>query len=841
MKSIPPRLRTHIEQSRRAVMANKAKGNRHGEILSVLYSNNSRFIDELLQNAEDALRRKTLKEEGDEKVVFKLFSNKLEFSHQGIDFDENDFIALTTFANSTKTGVEDVNLIGKFGIGFKSVFSVTDFPHIYSAGMAFGIEDYELLVPLTQAVEANSNNTLFVLPFRSHEKTLRFKELVSAFNAFDDFFLLFLHRIQTIEIFIEGRKSSILFEKEILGQHGKFRKIRLRSSGHVKKEQHFLLYEETENSPGFAFAVDEAFKLLSPVDTTVVYNGLPGYQKSGLHFFLNAAFATSPTRESIQLHPVKTPENLKCLAELEKHFYGCLLALRANGFFSSEALLCFPLAAENLSERSFETVLKASLHNVLLSYVAKGKKLPTYDGKWVGMSEAAFAEDIELASLMGTSGLATMFFKRNFLALPAKEIDRQQLGRFYEGILKIPKLSWEKFCFTLSLYPDFLASKSISWLKKFYLETEKREFLWNKENIYRYYSLRKQAFLRTRKHGMWAPYSSQGRLQVFLPGKYSGLLPELHSSLACDESLQGFFLSLGLLPATLKDSVLLGVVEKWERAELRSFQNDYIQDVVFLQQKASADQDLFASVYEEIFQKFPLPFEHSEVFMSYASQLKVSASPPKLGGSIQNLPPRQRNAFQRLWQQLSIASGQQLYSELNDSKDLPFSLPDIDLSGVAFYPFSEELEKSRNKKLEVSTGELIFPNFPGLILPDNKGEIPAELKKIAGKVVEKHFFGRGLQFASDPSGNWDFILSSEGKKHYISLALSAPLESNCIITPANLREAWRMHEDERGEEVSWYCLRWRSMREIDFVIINNPLKLMIEGFLDFNARIFLPG
>ena len=85
------------------------------EIIAGLYSDPSHFIYEILQNADDA---------GASEVRFGLTSNSLSITHNGKKlFNFNDVDSITTVGSSTKK--DDVNSIGTFGAGFKSVFAIT--------------------------------------------------------------------------------------------------------------------------------------------------------------------------------------------------------------------------------------------------------------------------------------------------------------------------------------------------------------------------------------------------------------------------------------------------------------------------------------------------------------------------------------------------------------------------------------------------------------------------------------------------------------------------------------------------------------------------------------------
>ena len=101
------------------------------DLLGQLYSERTHFIFELIQNAEDA---------GATELAFELFADRLELRHDGRAFTEADVRGVCGVGKSGKSG--DLTAIGKFGIGFKSVYAYTKSPHIYSGGRA--LPDREL-------------------------------------------------------------------------------------------------------------------------------------------------------------------------------------------------------------------------------------------------------------------------------------------------------------------------------------------------------------------------------------------------------------------------------------------------------------------------------------------------------------------------------------------------------------------------------------------------------------------------------------------------------------------------------------------------------------------------
>lgn len=146
----------------RWVDANRDNGFDEGitKLLTELYPENAHFIFELLQNAED--KRAT-------NVRFTLNSNSLVVDHNGKQlFSFDDIEAITSIGKSPKRN--DETRIGKFGVGFKSVFAYTDTPEVHSGQFHFRIRD--LVVPDTEGVDRISlgETTRFVFDFNNKSK-----------------------------------------------------------------------------------------------------------------------------------------------------------------------------------------------------------------------------------------------------------------------------------------------------------------------------------------------------------------------------------------------------------------------------------------------------------------------------------------------------------------------------------------------------------------------------------------------------------------------------------------------------------------------------------------------
>ena len=166
-------------------------------LLENLYSDQTHFIFELLQNAEDAKASQ---------AQFRLYSDRLEFVHDGCPFNEENVRGICGLAAGTKRN--DINMIGKFGIGFKSVYAHTSSPEIHSADAHFAIDNY--VQPRSIDALSTATETLFVFPFNHADKTTEesHQAIAKRLQDLSARSLLFLRNINDISFQIEDGHSG---------------------------------------------------------------------------------------------------------------------------------------------------------------------------------------------------------------------------------------------------------------------------------------------------------------------------------------------------------------------------------------------------------------------------------------------------------------------------------------------------------------------------------------------------------------------------------------------------------------------------------------------------------
>ena len=191
-------------------------------ISQVVFTRSAGFILELIQNAEDAGRG--LSEPGS--LEISVSPERVKITHNGRPFCERDAEALCGIRSSKKP---EQGTLGYLGIGFKSVFKITDCPEVYSGGYRFKFDKHDPawaedpgampwhVTPIwldSPSEGVDPALTTFILPFR---ESGAYQDLVDELRRLDTGLFLFLRWLKNVRMANEETVGQIVDEAKALG------------------------------------------------------------------------------------------------------------------------------------------------------------------------------------------------------------------------------------------------------------------------------------------------------------------------------------------------------------------------------------------------------------------------------------------------------------------------------------------------------------------------------------------------------------------------------------------------------------------------------------------------
>lgn len=379
-------------------------------LLADRYDDRTHFIFELLQNAEDSLKKRA-PWGGPREIAFALDDKSLTVSHFGRPFDEADVRGICGIAESTK----DEHSIGRFGIGFKSVYTFTDRPEIHSGAECFAIENY-VWPTAAKPRERKTDETQIWLPLKADDTTARV-ELEKGFLNLGPGSLLFLKQIEQIGWSIQGGASGVYMRSapETLGPHVRRIAVIGQETGRPDVDQTWLVFDrevfsadgEAVGSVEVAFSIvraesDEGGWILQPIASSPLIVFFPTVLSTHLGFLVQGPYRTTPSRDNI---PKGDPWNQHLVQETAKLLVDAVRWLRDEDLLGVSGLRCLPL-----NEALFP---KGSMFAPLFEAVREALKteplLPKFGGGYVEAARAKLARTQEIRDLIDPGQIAALF------------------------------------------------------------------------------------------------------------------------------------------------------------------------------------------------------------------------------------------------------------------------------------------------------------------------------------------------------------------------------------------------------------------------------------------------
>jgi hypothetical protein len=430
------------------------------------YADPAHFVYELLQNAED--QEATW-------VRFQLEADRLVFTHNGQPFTSRDVKAITGIGNSDK--LSQANKIGRFGLGFKSVFAVSNRPEIYTTldgtPFAFAIEDLVMPVPLCNGPVLADEETRFVLQFKEVEGDSIHRTIAAKLSSLGADVLLFLNNIATVDWQAGSVRGTYACDRSTPG-HCILRDRVMTEAGEVVRESRFLLYTRNVEvtkadrplSVRLAFRLDEQGQVVSEDKPTKLFVYFETEEQSGLRFRVHGPFLLTDNRANIKRG---ARENTHLIRECEALLLDALLDMRSKSLLGSAALAALPIDTDDLPE------YLQSIRTAVVTAMREHALVPVHGGGHARASELAQGPQA-IRELLDAASLG--FLTRHNVAAWAVGVMRGSRQDQFLRTVGIKTWDWTEFVNAvedrfgdLSDSPeghDWLRAHPDSWMQHFY-------------------------------------------------------------------------------------------------------------------------------------------------------------------------------------------------------------------------------------------------------------------------------------------------------------------------------------------------------------------------------------
>lgn len=543
------------------------------EVLAIRYDDRTHFIFELLQNAEDALARRG-GWQGARSVTFHLTDSALRVSHFGQPFSERDVRGICGIAESTK----DLTSIGRFGIGFKSVYAFTDRPEVHSGADDFAIESYVWPTAIA-AIDRQPEETVFILPLNATDIGAH-AEIIAGLQKLGARTLLFLRHIDEIAWSVEGGPSGLY----VRGKPNEFWENAHRivllgeEQGKPVSEETWVLFSREAKTDANVLAgrIEIAFSLvqgkkadrwsIEALSGSPLAVFFPTVVETHLGFLVQGPYRTTPSRDNV---PRNDTWNQHLVRETAVLLVEALRSFRALGLLDVNALQSLPLDPVKFAEgRMF-----APLFTAVRTALKAEPLLPSADAGYSAAANAALARTQELRELFSPPQLARAFGFKGELVWLSGDITQDrapELRQYLMHELGIAEITPEAILPTF--IPSFLQEQDDAWMCRLY------EFLHGQPALLRQGRLKDLQLVRLEDGSHVAP-TKDGRPQAFLPGSTTTEFPTVCKAACGTEAARALLSGLGLTKPDPVDDVVWHVLPKYRGPEVRVHDDEYENDI----------------------------------------------------------------------------------------------------------------------------------------------------------------------------------------------------------------------------------------------------------------------
>lgn len=543
-----------------------------GQLAAGLYDDRTHFIFELLQNAEDALGRRS-DWHGSRKVAFTLTPTNLTLSHFGKPFDEADVRSVCDIAESTK----NESSIGRFGLGFKSVYTITDLPEIHSGEEDFAIEDYVFPKQLPPSVRA-ADETQIILPLRPDDMSAA-KDITAGFRQLGPNALLFLRNIDEISWSVEDSASGFYLRNtpELLGPNVQRITVIGKEDDRPEVDQNWMVFHrDVFSDEGHKVGRAEiAFSLVAvkdspgrwavqPLANSPLVVFFPTVVESHLGFLVQGPYRTTPSRDNI---PTGEPWNQHLVKETSCLLVEAMLWMRDNSMLDVATMRCLPLDHDKFQKDS----RFAPMFDAVRQAFEGEQLLPTFDGGHVAANQAKLARTQELRELFSPEQVAALFGSEvaTWLSGDITQDRAPEVRQYLLHELDIDEITPTKLM--PSLTKEFLEAQSDEWILRLY------GFLSGQGRPLRRY-LDTLPLIRL-DDGTHVVARENGKAKAFLPSPIATSFPTMRRAVCATLEVRSFLMSLGITEPDPVDDVIWHLLPKYQQQEVYVDDDAYRGDI----------------------------------------------------------------------------------------------------------------------------------------------------------------------------------------------------------------------------------------------------------------------
>jgi hypothetical protein len=535
------------------------------DLLGHLYSERTHFIFELIQNAEDA---------GATELTFELFQDRLEVRHNGRPFTEADVRGICGISQSSKS--VDLTKIGKFGIGFKSVYAYTKTPHVHSSGEHFRIEKYVQPYPVAPLDEPGSA-TLFVFPFDRDDPSAATAvgEISSALGSIEPTTLLFLRHIERVRTRGPQTEDAVLERVAVAGPTSSSRHVMLvnsRDRGRGDEEWlvwhrglHDCGYPDQRVEIAFRVSTENGEQRLVKSESSPLVVFFPTAKETFLGFLTQGPYRTTPARDNIPEHD---PWNQALVRETAALLADVLHQLRDEKLLTVDALLAMPL---DVARFQHGTMFRPLFESVRVS-IAQDELIPTAGDGYGSGSEVKLARGAGLRELLAPDQLGELYDGGGPLRFAHESITENLtpvLWRYLESEIGVDEVT--PGAIVARLTSAFLAAQSDEWTGRFYAFLHQNQALWR---VPRYRGEQpgpagSKPIIRLEDGSQVTPFGPSGRPAAYLPGATETEFPTVRRAVASIPEARQFLEALKFTEPDVVAEVLDKVLPRYNHSGIQ--------------------------------------------------------------------------------------------------------------------------------------------------------------------------------------------------------------------------------------------------------------------------------